>query len=50
MNDKTENKESNTINVEFQVDYFNEGIDINLADTIDLTEIINSTNEEQNEQ
>lgn len=50
MDDKTDNKDSNTISVEFPVDYFNEGIDINLADTIDLTEIINSTNEEQNEQ
>lgn len=49
MNDEKENKEINTINEEFPVDYFNEGIDINLTDTIDLTEIINTTFEEQNE-
>ncbi len=50
MNEKAEKKESNTINIEFPVDYFNEGIDINLEDTIDLTEIINSTKEDQDEQ
>lgn len=50
MKDKAENKESNTINVEFPVDYFNEGIDINLTDTIDLTELTNITDEGGNEQ
>lgn len=49
MNEEKENNEFNTINVEFPVDYFNEGVDINLTDTIDLTEIINTTSEDKNE-
>lgn len=48
MNDNKENTEFNTISDEFPVDYFDESIDINLTDTIDLSELIN--NEGKNEQ
>lgn len=49
MNDEKENNEADIINDEFPIDYFNEGIDINLTDTIDLTEIINMTYGDENE-
>ncbi len=49
MSDEKENNEYSSIDKAFPVDYFNEGVDIDLMDTIDLTDVINTIDGDLNE-
>ncbi len=49
MSDENENNEYSSIDNTFPIDYFNEGVDIDLMDTIDLTDVIDTIDGDLNE-
>lgn len=49
MNSEIENTTGDSNNDELPIDYFNEGVDINLMDTIDLTDAISTIGDDLSE-